>query len=84
MESIMAREKEDELFKKSHDETRRAMKKLCCVSVICIMFMCIELVGGLLAGSLAIMTDAAHLLSDVSGIFISLFALWIGRRPATR
>ncbi|GMF38280.1 unnamed protein product [Phytophthora fragariaefolia] len=29
------------------------------------------------------MADAAHLLSDVAGFFISLFAIWLTRRPAT-
>jgi len=42
-----------------------------------------EAVGGYYAGSLAIMTDAAHLLSDLAGFLISVFALWITSRPAT-
>ena len=33
--------------------------------------------GGLLAGSLAIMTDAAHMLSDFAAFLISLFAIWV-------
>ena len=39
--------------------------------------------GGFFAGSLAIQTDAAHLLSDFASFCISLFALWVARRPAT-
>jgi len=35
-----------------------------------------EVVGGILAHSLALLTDAAHLLSDLSGYCIGLFALW--------
>lgn len=35
--------------------------------------------GGLLAGSLAIMTDAAHMLSDFAAFLISLFAIWVAR-----
>ena len=42
-----------------------------------------EIAGGYLANSLAIMTDAAHLCSDMAGLFISLFAVWMGRKPAT-
>jgi zinc transporter 2 len=45
--------------------------------------MILEFVGGLLAGSMAIMTDAAHLLSDFSGFLISIFSIWIGTRPAS-
>lgn len=41
------------------------------------------LTGGILSGSLAIMTDAAHLFSDFTGFVISLFALWFARKPAT-
>ena len=54
------------------------MKILLIVSAVCFIFMVIELVGGILANSLAIMTDAAHLFSDISGFFISIFSIWIG------
>lgn len=40
--------------------------------------------GGYLANSLAVMTDAAHLLSDFAGFMISLFAIWLGSRKATK
>lgn len=42
------------------------------------------LAGGYLAHSLAIMTDAAHLLADVGSMMGSLFSLWLSTRPATR
>lgn len=42
-----------------------------------------ELVGGVLANSVAIMTDAAHMLSDVGGLFVSLFAVTVTSRHAT-
>ena len=42
-----------------------------------------EFVGGILSGSLAIMTDAAHMLSDVAGFMISYFAIYLGSRPAS-
>ena len=37
-----------------------------------------------MAGSLAVATDAAHLLTDFAGFMISLFALYIAERPATK
>ena len=43
-----------------------------------------EVVGGYLAGSLAIMTDAAHLLSDFVGFLVSLFSIWLGSRTPTK
>jgi len=42
-----------------------------------------ELFGGLIAGSLAIMTDAAHLLSDASGFFISIAAIYVSKKRPT-
>ncbi|RVE67192.1 hypothetical protein OJAV_G00114550 [Oryzias javanicus] len=43
-----------------------------------------EIVGGYLAGSLAVMTDAAHLLTDLTSFIISLFSLWLSSKPATQ
>jgi zinc transporter 2 len=59
------------------------MRKLCWVSVVCVTFMTAELIGGYISNSLAIMTDAAHLLSDLLGFVISLCALFIGQRAPT-
>ncbi|KAK2855922.1 hypothetical protein Q5P01_004657 [Channa striata] len=39
---------------------------------------------GYLAHSLAIMTDAAHLLTDFGSMMVSLFSLWISSRPPTK
>lgn len=41
-------------------------------------------VGGVLANSLAIVTDAAHLLTDFASFLISLFALVLASRPRTK
>ncbi|CAB3399693.1 unnamed protein product [Caenorhabditis bovis] len=43
-----------------------------------------EVIGGILAGSLAIVTDAAHLLTDFASVLISLFSLYIARRPPSQ
>jgi cobalt-zinc-cadmium efflux system protein len=42
-----------------------------------------ELIGGLLTNSLALLSDAGHMLSDVGALGLSLFAFRIARRPAT-
>ena len=60
------------------------IRNLLCVSFICVLFMVAEIVGGYLANSLAIMTDAAHLLSDLLGFVISVIALLIGQRDPTK
>ncbi len=53
------------------------------VLAITATFMVAELVGGWISGSLALMADAAHMLTDVASIGLSLFALSFARRPAT-
>jgi cobalt-zinc-cadmium efflux system protein len=42
-----------------------------------------ELVGGLLTGSLALIADAGHMLSDVMALALSLGAVWMAGRPHT-
>jgi len=59
------------------------MCKLLLVSMVCFVFMGGEIVGGYFSGSLAILTDAAHMLSDVAGFMISYFAIYMGNRPAS-
>lgn len=43
--------------------------------------MVVEVVGGLLAGSLALVADAGHMLSDSSAILLSLIAMRVAGRP---
>lgn len=47
-------------------------------------FCCVLIAGGVLANSLAIATDAAHLLTDFASFMISLFAIYLASRPATK
>ena len=67
---------------KRNNEARNALRKLIIVSILCLFFMGIEFAGGYFAHSIAIMSDAAHLLSDFSGFLISMFSILIGTRPA--
>ncbi|CAG5096205.1 Similar to Slc30a2: Zinc transporter 2 (Mus musculus) [Cotesia congregata] len=63
---------------------KKARRKLIIACVLCVIFMITEIVGGILSNSLAIATDAAHLLTDFASFLISLLSLWIASRPATR
>lgn len=40
--------------------------------------------GGYVANSLAIMTDALHMLTDLSGIILTLLALWLSAKSPTK
>ncbi|MDU5018820.1 MAG: cation diffusion facilitator family transporter, partial [Corynebacterium sp.] len=42
-----------------------------------------ELIGGWLAGSMALMADAMHMLSDAAGLIIAVLAVLVGRRQAS-
>lgn len=59
------------------------MRKLTIVVVICFGFMIVEICGGIISGSLAILTDAAHMCSDVAGFVISMFSIYIGQKTPT-
>ncbi|XP_031624178.1 zinc transporter 2 isoform X2 [Contarinia nasturtii] len=61
-----------------------ARRKLFIASILCVLFMILEIIGGIYSNSLAIATDAAHLLTDFASFMISLFALWFAGRPSTR
>lgn len=61
-----------------------ARRKLIIASILCVVFMILEVVGGVWSNSLAIATDAAHLLTDFASFMISLFAIWFAGRPSTR
>lgn len=63
---------------------KHARKRLIFASVLCVLFMIAEVIGGFLSNSLAIATDAAHLLTDLVSFMISLFSLWMAARPASR
>ncbi|MBX9626078.1 MAG: cation diffusion facilitator family transporter [Gemmataceae bacterium] len=43
----------------------------------------VEVVGGLVTNSLALLADAAHMLTDVGGLGLALFAAWMSQKPAT-
>lgn len=68
----------------SKNVDKSARRRLIAASIICLVFMIGEVVGGVLSNSLAIATDAAHLLTDFASFMISLFAIWLSSRPATR
>ncbi|MCC6277641.1 MAG: cation transporter [Oligoflexia bacterium] len=53
------------------------------VIALTLLFMVAEVLGGLYTGSLALMSDAAHMLTDAAALSLSLFAFIISNRPAT-
>lgn len=52
--------------------------------VLTLVFAGVELIGGLWSGSLALISDAGHMLSDSAALGIAALAAWIARRPASK
>ena len=59
------------------------MQKLIYVTCLSAIFMTIEIIGGYTAHSIAILSDAAHLGTDVLGLAISVIAMAIAQKQAT-
>jgi cobalt-zinc-cadmium efflux system protein len=53
------------------------------VLLISLVILVAEVVGGLLSGSLALLADAGHMLTDVAGIALALVAIALAQRPPT-
>src|SRR5690349_7040514 len=64
----------------SHAGNRR---RLVVVMVLTVVYMLAEAVGGLVTNSLALLSDAGHMLADVASLGLALLALWFAARPIT-
>jgi len=62
----------------------KAKRKLSIACGLCLLFITGEVTGGYLSGSLAIMSDAAHMFSDFTSFLISLLAIHLGTRKPTK
>jgi cobalt-zinc-cadmium efflux system protein len=51
--------------------------------VLVLVIMVAEVIGGILSNSLALLSDAGHMLTDALALGLSLFAMNLARRPAT-
>ena len=63
---------------------KKAQKAIRAALCLCLVFMVVEVIGGWVANSLAILTDAAHLLTDAAAFGLSLFALHLATRQACK
>ncbi len=73
--------KHDHKHAHSHaSASRRRLKFVLCLTVI---YMLAEAVGGFLTNSLALLSDAGHMLADVAALLLAMLALWFAARPVT-
>jgi cobalt-zinc-cadmium efflux system protein len=61
----------------------RNRRVLAAVLGLTVAYTAVEFVGGLLTGSLALLADAAHMLSDNLALSLALIAVWLAGRPST-
>jgi len=64
--------------KSENDDIIRRLK---IASILCLTFLIVEIVGGLLSSSLAILSDAAHLFSDLASFIIAIIASKLAQLP---
>ncbi|HJQ27296.1 MAG TPA: cation diffusion facilitator family transporter [Blastocatellia bacterium] len=64
----------------SHASNRR---RLVVVMALTVAYMLAEAIGGFVTNSLALLSDAGHMLADVASLGLALLALWFAARPIT-
>jgi cobalt-zinc-cadmium efflux system protein len=68
-----------------HEEQANALtgRPLKITLLLVLVIMVAEIIGGVLSNSLALLSDAGHMLTDALALALSLFAINLARRPAT-
>jgi cobalt-zinc-cadmium efflux system protein len=66
-----------------HDARAQNRRVLAVVLGLTAAFTVVEVVGGIATGSLALLADAAHMLSDNLALALALLAVWLAGRPST-
>ncbi|MCA8893671.1 MAG: cation transporter, partial [Amphiplicatus sp.] len=64
------------------DEPVSSARRLLAAFVVITIFMVVEVVGGIISGSLALLADAAHMLTDAMALGLAVSAQFIALRPA--
>ncbi len=67
-----------------HDHARAASRRALAVALaLTASYTVVEVIGGVVAGSLALLADAVHMLSDNVALALALVAAWLAAKPAT-
>ena len=67
----------------AHDLRGTSRRSLIVALVLITSYMFAEVVGGVLSGSLALIADAGHMLTDAAAILMALIAMWVAERAAS-
>jgi solute carrier family 30 (zinc transporter), member 2 len=66
-----------------HGQDNTVLRKLIQASILCCLFLVVEVIGGYVAGSLAVLSDAAHLFADLASFGVAIAASYLGSLPVT-
>jgi len=66
------------------EQRNEVLRKLKLATALCFTFFIIEVIGGLLAHSLAVLSDAAHLAADLSAFIVAIVGSHIASQPANQ
>lgn len=66
-----------------HDMRALTRRSLWIALLINLVFLIIEVIGGIITNSLALMADAGHMLTDVAALGLALFVAHLAERPPT-
>ena len=67
----------------AHDHRSASRRSLSFALALIMVYMVVEVAGGLISGSLALLADAGHMLTDGAAIGLALLAIWVSGRPAS-
>ena len=66
----------------SHAHNNSNMRRVTIALVLTGTFMVVEVIGGILSGSLALLADAGHMLTDTMALALAAVAFQVSKRPA--
>ena len=67
-----------------HSQTDGNMRRVILALILTGSFMVVEVIGGILSGSLALLADAGHMLTDTMALGLAAVAFHVSKRPADR
>ena len=76
--------KHDHKHDHSHQVNGLPQKKLIIALCLTMSFMFVEFIGGLLTNSLALISDAMHMLTDSFGLILAIMAIILGKKVADK
>ena len=67
-----------------HSQSDGNMRRVILALILTACFMVVEVIGGILSGSLALLADAGHMLTDTMALGLAAVAFHVSKRPADR